>query len=447
MDQRIHATKTPIIIATLPLHKHMQLALTTPTQPLLQPQTSVRVQVLYRLAKLAKYTVMTTSQQTTIQSTKLKKGNDLMISPKLMLSHIFVGALCFYWGLMGAQATLHNHTQIDCTSDVINPERKPMLVKIKKQAERIQALTEQLKGKVGQRIERREEAAEDTESRFPRTISSFMGGMATVDRTAFAKRFDVGVPVDKDTPSNAEVLLIYSHPNAAPTSDSFKAAESLSNTRIPKFDDTEMATENCDLLNLILTQPNDKRQCFAFMGQYRSYHMFKFMRLPGEQGQRLDQSSPLRLVNRGAQSSGRLSAKVPRKAQTRTYWKTLTTYLQNLESTLEALKPVAERAAAGNSGRAIVVMVCNHGQSELLMNFACSSRARGFNITSVLVFATDEETKELAEGLGMNVFFDEKVGTALSFETLSELAFLLKFGRVSPRPSGTVLVIELWPHS
>jgi hypothetical protein len=383
--------------------------------------------------------VTTASLQKTIQSTKLKKGNDSVIPPKLMLSHLFVGAFCFYWGLWGAQTTLHKSSQVDCTSDEI----KPMLAKIKKQAERIQALTEQLKGKAGRPIERREEAAEDTESRFPKAMSSFMGGMASVDRTAFAKHFDVGVPLDQDSPTNAEVLLMYSHPDAAPVSDPFKTAESLSNTRIPHYDDIEVATENCDLLNLILAQPNDKRQCFAFMGQFRSYHMFKFMRLPDEQGQKLDQSSPLRLVNRGAQSSGRLSQKVPSKAQTATYWKTLTTYLQNLDSTLEALKPVAARAASGNSGRAIVVMVCNHGQSELLMNFACSSRARGFDITSVLVFATDEDTKVLAEGLGMNVFFDEKVGTFFRNRARARL----EFGRVSPRASSMVLVIELRSHS
>jgi hypothetical protein len=44
------------------------------------------------------------------------------------------------------------------------------------------------------------------------------------------------------------------------------------------------------------------------------------------------------------------------------------------------------------------------------MNFVCTSRARGFDLSSVLLFATDEETRDLAHGLGLNVFFDEKVG-------------------------------------
>jgi len=43
------------------------------------------------------------------------------------------------------------------------------------------------------------------------------------------------------------------------------------------------------------------------------------------------------------------------------------------------------------------------------VNFACSSHARGFDISQFLVFATDTETYELAHAMGMTAFFDEKV--------------------------------------
>ena len=56
-----------------------------------------------------------------------------------------------------------------------------------------------------------------------------------------------------------------------------------------------------------------------------------------------------------------------------------------------------------------MVLTCNHGQSELLMNFVCSAHARGFDLKNVLVFPTDFETKELAEGMGLATFYDEKV--------------------------------------
>jgi hypothetical protein len=44
-----------------------------------------------------------------------------------------------------------------------------------------------------------------------------------------------------------------------------------------------------------------------------------------------------------------------------------------------------------------------------LANFACSAHARKIDISSVLVFATDPETKEIAEGLGLTAYYDERV--------------------------------------
>ena len=57
----------------------------------------------------------------------------------------------------------------------------------------------------------------------------------------------------------------------------------------------------------------------------------------------------------------------------------------------------------------VIVMVCNLGQSELLLNFVCAAKSRGIDLSAVLVFATDTETKELAEGLGLTAFYDEVV--------------------------------------
>lgn len=196
-------------------------------------------------------------------------------------------------------------------------------------------------------------------SRFPTGASSFAAGMAMLPREAFAKRFDVGVPLDKMKPQNDQVVLLYAHETALPTSDAEKSLQAQSNSKIPLIEDIDVATENCDMVNLILAQPGDRRQCFAIMGQFRSYHIQKFLRLPEKDGEKLDPSAPLRLVNRGAQTSGRLSAKPPTKQETEEYWKSLSTYLQTLDRVLEELKPLAEKVAKDNT---VVVMVCNHGQ-------------------------------------------------------------------------------------
>jgi hypothetical protein len=73
-----------------------------------------------------------------------------------------------------------------------------------------------------------------------------------------------------------------------------------------------------------------------------------------------------------------------------------------MDATLARLKPIAARVAG--DGNAMVVLVCNMGHSELLLNFACASHSRGLDMRNVLVFATDDATKELAESVGLAVF-------------------------------------------
>lgn len=327
------------------------------------------------------------------------KRGKIALAP--LLYYVMVGGSSFYAGLMmGASSnnsdiSSHSIASIeDCTSNEKNPERKIMVGKIKKQADRIDRLNEQLKNL--QDVQNPSPGnSDDTERRFPKETSSFAGGMAVLDRTEFTKRFDIGVPIQQDSKGNENVLLLYSHEKAIPESDPFKAAEAKSNTKIPFMEDIDIATENCDILNLILTQPDEKQQCVAFLGQYRSYHMSKFMRLPEQEGEKLDRKAPLRLVNRGAQASGRLSHRVPSQEQTLSYWKTLSSelsrsvtsrwlqiahllscsslspslsvpitkvYLQNWDTALEELRLVAEQAAKNNT---IVVMVCNHGRGCL----------------------------------------------------------------------------------
>ena len=81
-------------------------------------------------------------------------------------------------------------------------------------------------------------------------------------------------------------------------------------------------------------------------------------------------------------------------------------FLQNVDSVLEDLRPILDKVARDNS---VVIMTCNMGQAALLMNFACSAKRRGFDLGNVLVFPSDIETRDLAEGLGLTTYYDEKV--------------------------------------
>jgi hypothetical protein len=143
------------------------------------------------------------------------------------------------------------------------------------------------------------------------------------------------------------------------------------------------------------------------MGQYEAFHIQRFMRLPqpksgGEPS--IQRDLPLRLVPRLAVGQGGEMTTGPEPYHTNKFWRILAKYLTSLDSTLARLRPIVRKIAVKNT---VVVLVCNHGQSELLMNFVCNARSRGLDLTPVLVFASDPETRDLAEGLGVTVFYDE----------------------------------------
>lgn len=247
----------------------------------------------------------------------------------------------------------------------------------------------------------RDSGASDTDARFPLGLGTIAAGMAAVQRDEFAAKLDTGVPLDPEEPTNSQVLIMYNSPQALPD-NAFYSKEASSLTSLPELGVDE-ALENCDIVHLALThtQHPPRRQCTAFMGNYESLHLYKFMRLP-DHGP-LDPHLPLRSVARGAQLNGRNSHKPPAIDKSQAYWKILTTYLRNLETSLSELAPIAQRTAVNNT---LVVMVCNLGQSELLLNFLCAARARNLNVDNLLVFATDRETHDLVAGMGVAVFYD-----------------------------------------
>jgi hypothetical protein len=256
------------------------------------------------------------------------------------------------------------------------------------------------------------EIADSNKPRFPTEIGKIARAAVVVDRDDFAATFDTGVPLDPTVIGNQQVLMIYNSPLALPKDRTLSNAAKHSG-QIPVARSALEATENCDFLNVILTDfKANRNQCWALMGQYEAFHIQKFMRLP-ENGV-MDRSHPLKLVNRGAQPNGRKSTKPPPAKNTLEYWKTLAPYLENLPSVLERLDPVAKKVAGASN--TVVVMVCNFGQSDLLMNFVCTARARDLDLSHILLFATDMETKELAESLGIAVWYDEQVCDYFEYE-------------------------------
>jgi hypothetical protein len=235
-------------------------------------------------------------------------------------------------------------------------------------------------------------------------VGHFVSGMARTTKDDFTSQLDLGVPLDKVINGSSSVLLIYNNQKSLP-----KAIKNNIGGGSDMIPDLSMADamENCDYLNVLLTHHTfGREQCIAIVPQYESYHLQKWMRI--DNGGALDKTYPLQKVSRGHQSNGRDQFNPPSIQDTHKQWDMLRKYLDSIHDVLEDLRPIVEKIAVQNT---IIVMVCNFGQSELLMNFVCSAKARGFDISNILVFATDQETLDLAHSIGLAAYFDERVRT------------------------------------
>ena len=113
------------------------------------------------------------------------------------------------------------------------------------------------------------------------------------------------------------------------------------------------------------------------------------------------------MVGRGMKKNGfnEFRSQVPKDMRQK--WALLFNYFATYDVVLAELKPLVEKVATPQ--KTVTVMVCNFGQSELLVNFACAAKSRGMGTSSILVFATDEQTKAVAQNLGLTASYDERV--------------------------------------
>jgi hypothetical protein len=249
-------------------------------------------------------------------------------------------------------------------------------------------------------------------SLLPPTVQHMFVGMGRVDRDAFARSFDVGIPYTPySTTSYDEVLLFYSDESSLPDYDSSLFLSNSGNI-IPIIRSPEEAAKNCMTMKMILIDARgEKQSCLALVAhdEVESSVVSKWMRVSDAKKASLDQ--PLKIVSRTRQRDNSYVDYImkPTKRLEKYGFDFYSNYMNNLEATLTKLRPIAQGCVKGKKDNTIIVMVCNHGQSELFLNFVCSARARGLDTSQVLLFATDMTTKELAEGMGIATFYDEKV--------------------------------------
>lgn len=279
--------------------------------------------------------------------------------------------------------------------------------------------------------------------------------MSSMSKDEFSAKFDMGVPLDQVKEGEDNVLLLYSSEKALPKTNKKSAADAVHlHTPVPQLA-VDDALEHCDELHVVLTDQTNRKQCVALVPQFESFHIQKWMRVDGHGG-KLDHSENHKYVSRGYQSNGREKFRPPEPKHTKKFWDMLGPYIESMDEVLGNLKPILEKVA--NEKNQLIVMVCNMGQSELLMNFVCSVKARGLDYSQVLVFATDKETKELAESMGLTAYFDEIVSTCIVALTI-QFWYRLRRGAQALMPrycfppidrlltSSYFPLLEFWRHA
>jgi len=246
-----------------------------------------------------------------------------------------------------------------------------------------------------------------TSKRFSPKLSHWAAGLVSINRKDLFDTYDFGVPMDSGA-ENQNVLMLYNEKKAMPNNRTLsRAAEN--NGDIPQTTAKE-ATENCVAMSVVFIKNPDSRigQCVALVGgQYQGYHVQRWQRLIGEGSKgKTDRSAPLRLTSRMTNGAGYDEFLLPKKLHLDKHEAIMTTYFNSLSKIRRDLGAILKKIAVNNS---VVVMTVNKGQSELLMNFACSARARGFNIDNLIVFPTDMFSKDLAEGLGLATYYSNEV--------------------------------------
>eukprot|EP00535_Pseudo-nitzschia_heimii_P001403 CAMPEP_0197183574 /NCGR_PEP_ID=MMETSP1423-20130617/7889_1 /TAXON_ID=476441 /ORGANISM="Pseudo-nitzschia heimii, Strain UNC1101" /LENGTH=574 /DNA_ID=CAMNT_0042634163 /DNA_START=117 /DNA_END=1838 /DNA_ORIENTATION=+ len=324
------------------------------------------------------------------------KRNGLSLTT--LVTHFLIGVCGIYVGISMGSITCPENPGIDASVQRFTAEEWKKKIPIQKLAEEMKSIES---GKVT----------------FPASVKKIAADYATVPRDDFNELLEIGVPLD-DTQNGEEVFVLYTDPKTVPSEE---------NNRKKKLEGPKVglgakkALQNCQSVKVILQErAAKKRQCIAIVPQWESYHIHKFMRVPKEEGIAVDLKYPLRYVGRTLDEKGKVSGIPKYSSQIKPAFDAFVDYVQNLDTSLEKLKPLVEEAVSKHKSaddtsevmkksKVMVVMVCNKGQAHLFHNFVCNARAKGIDLSRIIMFATDEYTVNLSKELGIPVFHDETI--------------------------------------
>jgi Nucleotide-diphospho-sugar transferase len=190
---------------------------------------------------------------------------------------------------------------------------------------------------------------------------------------------------------------------------------------------TPQEVDRCDVLKVVMTdltsnkadtensQANETTTCLAIvdtggpspMGD--SYHAYKWIN-DRTKSRRNKRKSNWRPVSRYGGNRAAIQ-NLPKPITTIEGLRLLHDYLSVYDSVLEELRPIANHVVSKSTTGTIVIMVCNSGHVELLLNYVCAARAVGVDLSNVLLFCTDKASYQIARELLYDVtpYYSEKL--------------------------------------
>lgn len=219
--------------------------------------------------------------------------------------------------------------------------------------------------------------------------------MVKTSQTEFKTKYNNGTPKKFLTHSgNSEVIVLYNAYKSR--SLNFKEMRGIQTLG------TEEALENCDTMNVVYQNPKvGSGQCLAILRDYESYHVQRWKRINDD----ASTSKSSGFVPLGQMDPINASEMEETTEMLKKFLKT-----QN-QIKLE-LKKRLDRTAID---RTVIVMTANFGQAELLTNFVCSSNSKGFNLSNVIVFATDTRAEKVSQGLGLETYYNQEVSLQVPY--------------------------------
>ncbi|KAG7351408.1 nucleotide-diphospho-sugar transferase [Nitzschia inconspicua] len=335
--------------------------------------------------------------------------NSKFMSMQYILSHLLFGCCCTYLGLI---LGMNFHTS-SCPSSSIrecpclgNTYHGGSESGTRRQQQQQGAASNYVESSLGGGTS--SISSSSSSRKFPRSLDNMFVDYATVPREDFNRHLEIGVPFDKTIQGAEDVLVLYTNQKSLPSNSHNSSLFNLH---------SEQAFENCHSVKVILQEPSKKRrsqQCIAIVPQWESYYVHKFMRLPRQKlSSGVDYENPLRYVSRSHADDGKFASVPMLSIHTQAYYKVLMDYLSNLDRVVHDLQRILrvqkKKSRGPDQSNAFIVMVCNLGQSELLHNFVCNAKAKGIDLSRVIVFATDEATLNLCKGLGINAYYDKEI--------------------------------------